>query len=164
MISPIAVSNSFLTNKECKFLIDYFEKHYEENGKYTHKGTQTLVLPYSSPFHLRKEYLRRKIRNNILSHYPNLIFNYDHIVKWPFGSSREYHYDRDPLQHGQLRADWTSVCYLNEDYEGGKTMLEKLNVKPRTGRISMFNSKNIRHGVERVHGTRYTYIAWWQEN
>ena len=53
---------------------------------------------------------------------------------------------------------------LNEDYKGGKTMLEKIHIKPRIGRVSIFNSKNIKHGVERVEGTRYTYIAWWQEN
>ena len=97
--------------------------------------------------HLRKEYLRRKIRNNILSQYPNLIFNYDHIVKWPSGSSREYHYDRDPLQHGQLRADWTTVCYLNEDYnrERDEGCLEIWNddMTKRTHEIEPINNRFI---------------------
>ncbi len=59
--------------------------------------------------------------------------------------------------------DWTSVCYLNDDYEGGETLLSNNMVPPQKGRLVVFNSKNIPHGVNEVLGTRYTYTAWWQE-
>ena len=43
-----------------------------------------------------------------------------------------------------LRKELTCLLYLNEDYKGGKTMLEKIHIKPRIGRVSIFNSKNIK--------------------
>ena len=60
---------------------------------------------------------------------------------------------------------WTSVCYLNDDYEGGETLIEDDTIKPQKGRLVVFPSKKMEHGVSLVKGKpRYTYISWWREN
>ena len=60
--------------------------------------------------------------------------------------------------------DWTSVCYLNDDYEGGETLIEDGIFKPKRGRLVVFPSKKMNHGVSLVKSrVRYTYIAWWQQ-
>ena len=38
-----------------------------------------------------------------------------------------------------------------------------LDTIPKKGRLLVFPSKKILHGVSPVHGDRYTHIAWWQE-
>ena len=59
--------------------------------------------------------------------------------------------------------DWTSVCYLNDDFEGGETLIEDKSIKPKKGTLVVFPSKKMSHGVSLVKGNRYTYIAWWEE-
>ena len=52
-----------------------------------------------------------------------------------------------------------SICY-----EGGYTLIEDDEFKPKKGRLVVFPSKKMNHGVSLVKGkSRYTYIAWWKE-
>ena len=89
-----------------------------------------------------------------------LKLNYDQIVFWPPSSFKDMH--KDGLI--DKNNDWTSVCYLNDDYEGGETMIESDLIKPKKGRLVVFPSKKMSHGVSLVKRIpRYTYIAWWQE-
>ena len=150
---------NFLTENECDFLISYFKSNYRGLA---HDGTHILPLNDSSRFHFKKSLLRRKIRNMITRRHSNLELNYDQIVKWPNGSFKDLHYDKDTGL--PKKVDWTLVCYLNDDFSGGRTRVEETFIVPQKGKMTLFNSKNFSHGVEPVDGTRYTYIAWWQEN
>ena len=59
--------------------------------------------------------------------------------------------------------DWTSVCYLNDDFGGGETIVSDTAFYPKKGKLVVFNSKKLMHGVGRVNGNRYTVIAWWED-
>ena len=43
-------------------------------------------------------------------------------------------------------------------------MIEDSAIKPKKGKLTLFPSKKMEHGVSLVRDrSRYTYIAWWQE-
>ena len=90
----------------------------------------------------------------------SLKLNDDAIVFWPPNSFKKMHKDGTI----QKKNEWVSLCYLNDDYEGGETMIESDLIKPKKGRLVVFPSKKMSHGVSLVKRIpRYTYIAWWQE-
>jgi hypothetical protein len=139
---------NFLTKEECNNVIDYFKNNFLYHSIYR----DTISLEITNNF---KE--RSKIVNFIQSH--NLKLNYDLIVMWPNGSFMNTHFDgtKEPNNH------YTSICYLNENYIGGRTLIKNNFVKNEVGKLVWFNSKEIEHGVEKVIGTRLVYIAWYNK-
>ena len=49
------------------------------------------------------------------------------------------HYDGQRVKEN----DYSCICYLNSDYEGGMTMLENEFIETTTGDLIFFNSKNL---------------------
>ena len=153
------IIDDFLTEDECDFLIDYYKKYPD---KETFKFNTLLWMKHTPSSDLRKSSIRGSYLKRIEKEFC-LKLNYDQIVFWPPNSFKPMHKD------GQFdinkNNDWTSVCYLNDDYEGGETMIESDLIKPKRGRLVVFPSKKMFHGVSLVKtNSRYTYIAWWQEN
>jgi len=165
-----------LTHKECDFLINYHKKYFnleKPESRYCKgkplserwKETDTLILPYSSPFHIRKNLLRKKIHKIVDSLLPGCTLYTDQIVKWSTNSKMEMHFDTfDGKSISEQQKYWSSIFYLNDDYEQGQTIVEHEKIKPIKGDSILFKASVIYHGVNQVLGTRYTYIAWWQEN
>lgn len=147
----------FYTNEECDSMIDYFESqphlhtHWKENNTNFLNIESNYELPYKKTSHIEQSL--------------NLKLNYVQIVKWPSGSKMNIHKDGD----WQTSNHWTSVCYLNDTFEGGRTYIvdngqnKYVNLGER-GSYLCFNSKNIEHGVEIVNGIRYTLTAWYRIN
>ena len=150
------VIDDFLSEDECDFLIDYYKKY---PNKKTYYAILLLSMKDTSLFDLRKSWIRNRYLSRIKKEFP-LKLNYDQIVFWPPNSSRDMHKDGSIHKNN----DWTSVCYLNDNYEGGYTLIEDDEFKPKKGRLVVFPSKKMSHGVSLVKRIpRYTYIAWWQE-
>ena len=150
------VIDDFLSEDECDFLIDYYKKYPD---KETYMGTLLLWMKDTSLFDLRKSWIRNRYLSRIKKEFP-LKLNDDQIVFWPPNSSKDMHKDGSIHKNN----DWTSVCYLNDNYEGGYTLIEDDEFKPKKGRLVVFPSKKMSHGVSLVKRIpRYTYIAWWQE-
>ena len=149
------VIDDFLTEDECDFLIDYYKKY---RDKETYDATLFLLMKDTSLFDLRKSWIRYRYLKRIKKEFC-LKLNYDQIVFWPPTSFKAMHKDGTEKNN-----DWTSVCYLNDDYEGGETLIEDGIFKPKRGRLVVFPSKKMNHGVSLVKSrARYTYIAWWQQ-
>jgi len=82
-------------------------------------------------------------------------------VEWEPGASKPRHIDIDYNEEIQYTR-WTSVCYLNDNYGGGETVLDNVPVQPIQGNLILFCSREIPHGVEMVYNNnRYTSIVWW---
>ena len=84
------------------------------------------------------------------------------IVKWPMGSYQDYHIDNT-----RESTTFTSLTYLNEDFEGGETdfITENFSVKPKVGRTILFDGKKFEHGVSKItEGIRYTFALWYSHN
>tara|TARA_R100001594_G_C4027175_1_gene260487 strand:- start:930 stop:1442 length:513 start_codon:yes stop_codon:yes gene_type:complete len=161
--SEVSISDSFMKDSDCDFLKNYFEEYYV-NKSNVWGGTNVISLSDTPSSHLKKSFIRKKHLWKISRKFPFLKYQYDNLVKWLPGSFSENHYDRD-FPHSKVRTvnDWTAVCYLNDDYEGGELLLENKPFKPKKGRLIVFPGKKIFHSVKEVHGNRYTHIAWWQE-
>ena len=59
--------------------------------------------------------------------------------------------------------DFTAICYLNNNFKGGRTVVQNKIINPEIGKIVVFNSREMAHGVEEVIGDRFTYISWWKK-
>ena len=57
---------------------------------------------------------------------------------------------------------FTSILYLNDDFEGGQTVVGDKIIKPEKGKIIFFNGNQIKHKVLPIEsGTRYTNPTWY---
>tara|TARA_Y100001951_G_C11028597_1_gene123683 strand:+ start:17 stop:457 length:441 start_codon:yes stop_codon:yes gene_type:complete len=137
---------NFFTLEECNELIHRFK----QNVCFHHRWRDTIL------FRLKKT--PPKLIDTLQKDF-NITLNYGQIVFWPDYSRMEYHYDGTIAKEN----DFTSICYLNEDFTGGRTLVEDKIIDPEIGKLIAFNSKNIKHGVEEVQGGRFTYIAWWKK-
>ena len=138
---------AFFSKSECKDLVDY----YETNAHKTEPFRDTYILQdVRTP-------LKDKLVDFITNKH-NVKLNYLQIVKWPNESFMNNHYDGQRVKEN----DYSCICYLNSDYEGGRTMVENEFIENTTGDLIFFNSKKLSHGVEKVKGTRYTMISWYQ--
>ncbi len=79
------------------------------------------------------------------------------IVKYPAGACKGWHYDRTrPTTTG------ASITYLNDDYIGGHTIVEGIDVQPIAGRTIFFDGLEYRHAVSNVlKNDRYTISMWY---
>ena len=124
MNKEIYVIHNFYTHTECDFLINYYHKYW----KGYEWGESEYVRWKDAPFyHLRFNYLKWKYTRKVRKILPFLKISYGQLVKWEPGSSKPHHIDID-FPNG-AHCSWTSVCYLNDNYEGGATLLEDIPVK-----------------------------------
>ncbi len=137
---------NFFSLKECNALINNFKKNAQHHE--TYRDTTILRLNEASP----------KLIDTLQKDF-NIIFNYGQIVHWPNGSSMNRHYD------GKLHKQnsFSAICYLNDNFKGGRTLLQDKKIIPEIGKVIVFNSQKMEHGVEEVIGDRFTYISWWKK-
>jgi len=109
------------------------------------------------------KYLTRFVNNTAVNFWGiNTFIEGAQIVKWPVGSNQPFHHDDT-----REKTTFTSVTYLNDDFEGGETYFtsEDLMVKPKVGRTILFDGKKFEHGVKKItSGIRYTLAIWYSSN
>ena len=137
---------NFFSLEECNALINNFKK--EAHHHETYRDTTFLALKDTSP----------KLRNTLQKDF-NIILNYGQIVHWPDGSFMDRHYDGATFKDN----DFSAICYLNNNFKGGRTVVQNKIINPEIGKIVVFNSREMAHGVEEVIGDRFTYISWWKK-
>jgi hypothetical protein len=153
------ILDNFLTEKECNFLINYYNKHcFGECSPGSHSFlTLTLkkqwrTVPIYHFLHFRVNYLRRKIISKVFEMTKNKL-QYDTICHWPNKSFMQHHYD-------YTDTPYAVICYLNDDYIGGETVIGDQKIIPKRGRMILYDGLNNLHGVNSITGNRYTYTAW----
>ena len=160
----IYVYDNVLNDKECEFLIRYFNRHYnnEENTGNNFSRILTLTLntnwrtvSWTHWFHIRVNLIRRKCLRRVMEEIP-LKLQYDQLVHWSSYSFMESHYDNE-------NTPWASICYLNDDYSGGETVIEDKIIKPKRGTMVVWSGRTLFHGVKEVMGNRYTYTSWFED-
>ena len=137
---------NFFSAGECNELIHLFKKKTEEHE--TYRDTTILRLKEVSP----------KLIDTLQKDF-NIILNYGQIVHWPNGSHMDRHYDGEVHKHNSFSA----IVYLNDDFKGGRTLLQNQMIDPEIGKVIIFNSQEMEHGVEEVIGDRFTFISWWKK-
>mgnify|MGYP003153193411 CR=1 FL=1 len=138
---------NFFSLEECNTLINNFKANAQHHVKY--RDTIVLKIKGASPKLL--DTLHKDL---------NIILSYGQIVHWPNGSFMNRHYDKHVAEDN----NFTAICYLNDNYKGGRTSLKNKMIDPETGKLIVFNSQKMEHGVEKVIGDRFTYISWWKND
>jgi hypothetical protein len=141
------VINNFLTKKECEDLIEKFKSL---NGNYTSYKKRYLINLNNWP--------KEELFVNIIKKFKkdDIKINNLEIVFWPVGESHDWHDDT-------IYYDITTITYLNEDYEGGRTIVEDVEIKPETGKYVEFNSNKKHMVTELISGERFVLLCWYKK-
>jgi hypothetical protein len=152
----IQETSNFLNNQECENIVNIFKNNFLYFNVYSNE-TNHFTIKYD----IREDFEeRKKIIDFVKNLNMNLTLNYDQIVMWPNNSSMKLHKDGQKI----IDNDFTAMCYLNNNYIGGRTFIENKLIENKIGKLVVFNSKNLMHAVELVTGTRLVYISWWKQN
>ena len=131
-----------LSAAECEHIITIFE---ESKITETHRDTQ--ILPYKNDKILKDLYKNFKMES---------LLNPDamEIVKCPTGSKMDPHIDPNDK--------YAVVIYLNDNFEGGSTIIDNIMVEPRKGYGVLFKGGKLKHSVTEItKGVRYTVAIWY---
>lgn len=154
------IIENFLTDKECDELIRIYQVNEAQLAKPFGK-TYTFALmgalpEVAEPNAQMIKYVHAKL-SALIQHVDNKAYmDYFQLVKWPEKSSMDPHIDQPAHQY-------TSLIYLNDDYEGGETVVESEAIKPKKGMVVVLKGNVYTHGVNEVtSGTRFMLSAWYK--
>lgn len=162
---PLTVTENFLTAEECQMWIKF---HAENHHIYGEKHGETEVLDLQECSHAmfsknklddffpQIKYLNARLTAHIQSIDSESYVNYSQIVRWPDRSFQPKHLDM-PFH------TYTSIIYLNDNFTGGATRVDNVDVIPETGKMITFSGNEIYHQVlEIISGYRYTIPVWYR--
>jgi|TARA_R110000824_G_scaffold179978_1_gene360332 hypothetical protein len=134
--------DNFLSKEECNKLIEKF------------KQSKDSVLKYRNTFtvKIKPENILEKINNQFKFHNFLKPDNCE-IVMWPVDSYMKIHIDNGDK--------FSFFLYLNDDFEGGETVVEDITVKPKQGRIIVFSNGVMYHEVKQIKKNNRFMLAGW---
>ncbi len=143
----------FLSNDLCDYFITY---HTNMGYDFKHRNTTVMSCENQSlNGNIVFKILLKKLNFFAEENAKNTFINYSQIVKWPTGEDQGEHIDFD-------HHTYTSILYLNDDYEGGQTVVGDKIIEPKKGKIIFFNGNQVRHKVLPItSGIRYTNPTWY---
>jgi predicted 2-oxoglutarate/Fe(II)-dependent dioxygenase YbiX len=89
------------------------------------------------------------------------------VVHWPTNSYELGHYGGNDFNDNGTANQWACVCYLNDNYTGGDTILgtELKHITPKKGKMIIFEGQKIFHGISLVtSGDRFNLMSWWRSD
>ena len=99
-----------------------------------------------------------KVTNLCKSFEPNANLDYVGVVRWPPGTHMKPHFDNNDVHTPDLFA---CMLYLNDNYEGGHTIFEHMNVEPKAGKLLIFSNAQYLHYVNEVKGADRFNLSFW---
>ena len=146
------LTDNFLSNKECNFLIDFYKSN--ETKSFLFRDVYPLKLDIDN---FAISFLVEKLEST--SKLFNSKIDWFEIVKWPIGSEQNLHFDG-----ASNKTTFSSIVYLNQNFEGGETYYEDGTIiKPILGRSLFFDGNYYKHGVKKVKkNTRYVIATWYK--
>lgn len=149
------VIKNFLSKKTINYLINYHNDNFSIGNNVSKKHRNTEVIMCYNDLESFKE-IQIILNNFIKGINKNYIINYFEIVKWPCGEFQSEHLDFD-------FHPYTTILYLNDDYEGGETVVGDRSIKPKKNKLIGFEGNKIIHQVKKItKGTRYTLPCWYR--
>lgn len=157
------VFNRFLDKETCDYYKKLIETHYNQkvsdgmNRWHLNGGARVLDMSIDDP-------ICERVRLFLSSQIKCLIeCDSFQLQTWPINTSSSLHVH---TEQGRENTPYTSMLYLNDDYDGGEFFTENgLTLKPKIGTLTFFNGKTTYHGVNTVEKNhRYTMIFWWKSD
>jgi hypothetical protein len=142
---------NFLSKETCNHCINFFNTN-ESKSLIFHKRKKLPILEMLN-VDLKIDQLVDKYKKI----YPGFKISNFEILKWPVGELHDWH--NDTIYYNK-----TTITYLNEDYEGGRTTVDQYTVKPKIGKIILFNSELMHMVSPLVKGERYVILVWYNKN
>ena len=136
--------DNFISADKCQALVERFKI----KSHFSKKFRDTIVLGFRDDDVL-------KLIIETFTFYPFKNIDNMEIVKWPTGSKMTLHRDEGDT--------FSWIIYLNDDFEGGETVIDGIKIQPKIGRLVLFSNGFYEHEVKEItKGTRYTLIAWYK--
>ena len=168
---------SVLNLAQCQLLIDCFERNREQNAArsdndyWDGRFIWSNGLPRTEVGALRlMQQLRFFSTLKLIERYQPkrpLFSDTAQLVRWHPGLELVPHADNihpEGTPNATAHRDYSSILYLNDDYQGGETYFpgHRLKVKPEPGTLVLFGAGcDYVHGVTPIKsGMRYTYAGW----
>ena len=160
----IGIEDNFLEEDECENLIRIFNDWSIRSKK--HRDILFLHL-YNIEMDLSDEEFCNKICERINKRI-NQITDKKYFMEavnlsfWPENSKQNFHIDK-----ARMQTDYTSITYLNQNFQGGKTLVfedanQLMTCSPKIGRTLCFDGKKHTHAVTPIEsGNRYTLNIWY---
>lgn len=186
MEKDIEIHDDFLTNDECKYIIDLSETVFEpsklmgeENFVGYGRNSRSAFLTF------REDKVLNEIRKraSALINLPESHFEFFQCVSYDVGQEFAHHFDTfDPKIESQKKQieEWgqrkyTLLAYLNDDFEGGETGFPNANlmVKPKKRSVVVFNNLDenedvlpsaFHAGLPVTKGRKYAMNIWVRTN
>jgi hypothetical protein len=136
----IEIYSNFFTNKESDELLSYYNMHRHEFPYLSMYGISTISIKDMVDTFLFNNKL--KVRNptkfKIQSYIPSINTN--------------------DKMHTHFQS-WTSIVFLNDDFEGGELIIDNCIIKPKKNQLILFTG-NLPHVVAPViDGERFTLVS-----
>jgi Rps23 Pro-64 3,4-dihydroxylase Tpa1-like proline 4-hydroxylase len=172
--------DNVLDKSFCETIKDYISKKIDFNSDIFSKD-----LPWFEEKTISwKNIDNKKIKKDILKYkfyltqivgqcYNKIVYPiYTDLVVWQKGKKMDIHQDNSNNKDFLLKKRIIStVTYLNEDFEGGETLIYKNNNdffinKPKTGSVLIFTSdERCKHAVNEINsGIRVTMPIWFTDD
>jgi len=149
------VIENFLPEEKINYLLDYHKNNFylKNNLSKKHRDTE-VIMCQNDPINFKK--IETILNDFIKKINKNYVINYFEIVKWPCGESQAEHFD---LQYHP----YTTILYLNDDFEGGETVVNYKAFMPKKNTLIGFEGNKIIHKVNEIKkGSRYTLPCWYK--
>ena len=88
----------------------------------------------------------------------DIVLDYVGVVRWPVGTFMKPHFDKNDV-HGE--DVFAAMLYLNDDFDGGSTIFEHMEVKPETGKLIIFSNSQYLHHVSKVDTNERYVLSFW---
>jgi hypothetical protein len=138
--------NNFISNEYCDKLIKVHQQH-----------CTSKVEPFEQrPYYINGKFpeIENKIEKLCKNLSPLSLLDTIAIVHWSVGSYMKPHYDNP-------KDLFACLIYLNDDYKGGQTCFEGVEIQPEKGKLFLFSACGVKHWVNMVQESdRYTLGLW----
>jgi Rps23 Pro-64 3,4-dihydroxylase Tpa1-like proline 4-hydroxylase len=171
---------NILDESFCKALKDYIFTKIKTDKQFSNKNLPWLEEKTISWNNIDNEKIKQDILKYkfyltqlICNNYKKFLYPiYTDLVVWQKGKKMEIHQDNSNNRDLLLKKRIIStVTYLNEDFEGGETIIYKNDKdffinKPKTGSVLIFTSdEKCKHSVnEIISGERITMPIWFTDD
>lgn len=163
----ITLVDNMFTNDECVEMIEYFKNNNHDYHHTTDYRNHTYLSMVSNFTQLPRDDYSKKIALRL--------FNYMGGRYRIQRTQLEERHDKSSLKFHLDSAfgytAFTSVTYLNEEFDGGLTIIRppgeesdkyNLTIQPRVGRTLFFHGSEHQHCITEVaNGNRYTLATWY---
>ncbi len=87
-----------------------------------------------------------------------IALDYVGVVRWPIGTYMKPHFDDNNVHRPDVFA---AMLYLNDDFKGGSTIFEDIEIKPKKGKLVIFSNSQHLHYVSKVEEAERFVLSFW---